>query len=214
MAHLLRVSLVGSMPNGEEWSVNPVYSVGGDFGAPVSATQAQTIATAIAAVVVPTGLLTMNATSVTFSGCRVEARGLDGTLESLAEAVKAVPSAGTVATNAHTFQTAIVSSLRTGLPGASGRGRLYWPATGLALTTSTLRPAAATITGILSSVKTYLSGVQSAIDVTLDGVALCVWSRTGNSLAVVNNLQMGDVVDIQRRRRDVLVEGYQSLAYP
>jgi hypothetical protein len=213
MADLLRVSLVGAMPNGEEWSVNPVFRIGGDFGAPVSPTQAQTIATAIAAVAIPTSLTVANATSVSFNGARVEARMLNGTLESLAEAIKPTPTFGTGG-NAHPFQTAIVSSLRTGTPGASGRGRLYWPATAIAIQTSTLRPATATITSTLSGVKTLLSGVQAAIDVTLDGVSLCVWSRSLNSTANVTSVQMGDVLDTQRRRRDVLVEGYSSLAYP
>jgi hypothetical protein len=180
----------------------------------VSPTQAQTIATAIAAIVVPSGLTAINASSVSFSGCRVEARKLDGTLESLAEAVKAIPTPGSVVSNAHTYQTAIVSSLRTGTPGASGRGRLYWPATGMALVTASLRPASATVTSALSAVKTYLSGIEAAIDATLDGVSLVVWSRSGNSTANVSSIQMGDVVDVQRRRRDTLVEGYQTLTYP
>lgn len=213
MADLLRVSIVGSMPNGEEWSVNPVYSVGGDFGTPVSPTQAQTIATAIAAITIPTALLTSLASACTYNGCRVEARSLDGTLESLAEAVKTVPPTGTSATP-HPFQTSLVSSLRTGTPGPSGRGRLYWPATGIALLTTTMRPSSTTVSSFLSGVKTYLSGIETAIEASLTGVALAVWSRKVPELYVVNNIQAGDVMDVQRRRRDVLVEAYQSLSYP
>jgi hypothetical protein len=50
--------------------------------------------------------------------------------------------------------------------------------------------------------------------VTLDGVGLAVWSRTAASITTVNQIQMGDIVDVQRRRRDQLVETYQSLAFP
>jgi hypothetical protein len=84
----------------------------------------------------------------------------------------------------------------------------------MALVTASLRPASATVTSALSAVKTYLSGIEAAIDATLDGVSLVVWSRSGNSTANVSSIQMGDVVDVQRRRRDTLVEGYQTLTYP
>lgn len=214
MAHLLRVSIKGQMPNGEEWSVNPVYSVGGDFGTPVSSVQAQAIATAIAAVAVPTGLLaTMNSVSLV-SSVRVEARTLSGTLESQADANKAVPSPGSGIIN-HPYQTAVVISLRTGTPGASGRGRLYWPATGMAIDSTTLRVTAANLTSALAGAKTYLSAIDTAIEGTLTGVSLCVWSRKGTgALYPVTSMQMGNVFDTQRRRRDTLVETYSNLTYP
>jgi len=50
--------------------------------------------------------------------------------------------------------------------------------------------------------------------VTLDGVALAVWSRKNADLYVVNSIQTGDVLDVQRRRRDAEVENYNVLAYP
>jgi hypothetical protein len=138
---------------------------------------------------------------------------LDGTLETQAEAPKAVPANGTTA-NAHPFQTSWVVSLRTAYPGASGRGRLYWPATGVTLTAATMRPATSQVTTFLTGVKTYLSTIQANIDATLDGVALGVWSRKLQNVHVVNQLQAGDVLDVQRRRRDVLVEQVSSLGYP
>jgi hypothetical protein len=213
MADLLRVSIIGAMPGGEEWSVNPVYSIGGDFGTPVSATQAQTIATAIAAIAVPTGILAQVASSTTFQGCRVEARSLAGVLESQAEGIKAVATPGSGGSG-KPFQTSAVSSLRTARAGASGRGRLYWPVTGISLATATLRPTSADMTSLTSGVKTYLSAIQTAIDVTLDGVSLAVWSRKLLDLFPVTSIQMGDVLDVQRRRRDQLIESYTTLAYP
>jgi hypothetical protein len=214
MARILRVSIKGQLPNGEEWSVNPVYSVGGDFGVPVSATQANTIATAIAAVVVPTGLLQAMSTSTNVLGCRVEARGLDGALESLAEANKAVATAGTGA-SPHPYQTSAVISLRTATPGASGRGRLYWPATAAAIDTASLRITAAFHPTLLAAAKTYLSGIETAIEATLTGVALAVWSRLGTgSVSVVTSLNVGNVFDVQRRRRDTLVETYLTTTFP
>lgn len=213
MADLLRVSIKGTMPSGEEWSVNPVYYIGSDFGTPVSSTQANAIAVAIAAVAVPTGLLNIMNSSCFVTGARVEARTLAGALESIGEAVKASPTAGSSST-ALPFQSSAVISLRTATAGASGRGRLYWPATGAPLGTGTLRILPATVTSALAGAKTYLSGIQAAIDVTLDGVGLAVWSRKVPELYNVNTIQMGDIVDTQRRRRDQTVETYSALSYP
>jgi len=213
MADILRVSIVGAMPSGEEWSVNPVYKIGGDFSVPVSSTQANTIALAIAAVAVPTALLALMNTTTTVTGARVEARTYAGALEAQGEAVRASSAVGT-ASNALPFQSALVCSLRTSRAGASGRGRLYWPATGAPLQSGTLRLSAAAVTSYLSSFKTYLSGISTAIDVTLDGVGLTVWSRKLLTSTPVNALQVGDVVDTQRRRRDQAIETYQTLTFP
>jgi hypothetical protein len=107
----------------------------------------------------------------------------------------------------------VVFSLRTATAGGSGRGRLYWPATGIALSTTTMRVPAATVTAVLAAVESYLTSIKTAIDATLDGISLAVWSRTLESTANVTTIQMGDVVDTQRRRRDTLVETYQSIAH-
>jgi hypothetical protein len=70
------------------------------------------------------------------------------------------------------------------------------------------------MTSLTSAVKTYLSGIQAAIDVTLDGVALVVWSRKLALVTTVNSIQLGNVADVQNRRRDNLIERYFPIAYP
>lgn len=214
MADLLRVSVQGALPGGEVWSVNPVYSIGGDFGAPVSAAQALTIATAIDALTISAGITGIFAAGTTITGNRVEARALNGVLETQAEHVRGAPVNGTVAASPHPYQTAVVCSLRTTTPGPSGRGRLYFPATGATLAIGNYRMTPAVVNSTLLGIKTLLSGIQGAIDVTLDGVALAVWSRKTLALHVVNNVQMGDVLDTQRRRRDALTENVTAVAYP
>lgn len=214
MADILRVSIKGSMPSGEEWSVNPVYSIGGDFGVPVSPTQANTIAVAIAAVSVPTGLRALMNSTTTVTGVRVEARLLDGTLETQAEALKGSPQAGT-GTAPHPYQTSAVISLRTALAGASGRGRLYWPATGMAIDVSTLRMGNSEHLALPAAAASYLTGIHTAIDATLDGIGLVVWSRKGaGSTNNVTSIQAGNIFDTQRRRRDQLIETYAAVTYP
>lgn len=144
----------------------------------------------------------------------MEARRWNGDLAALGEAVKATPQGGS-GTTAHPFQTSIVLSLRTAAIGASGRGRLYWPATGLAMNSGTLRPAGSAVLAILSGFKTYLTSIGTAIDtVTTEVPFLSVWSRTNATTAPVINIQMGDILDTQRRRRDAAVETYQTVSYP
>ena len=108
MADLLRVSLQGQLPGGEEWSVNPCFSLA-DFGTSVTYDQLNTIVTAINSISIPTCVRLMQSTSTTNTGCRVEARTITGTLDALAEGVRgsAIPGTGT---SAHSYQTSIVSS--------------------------------------------------------------------------------------------------------
>lgn len=214
-ANVMRVSLQGAMPNGEVWSVNPTYQIGGvNTNENVTAEQCLAIATAIDALTIPTGVTGMNSNGVSFTGCRVEARQWDGTLVSQAEHARATPVMGSVSNLAHPFQTSMVASLRTSGVGARARGRLYFPATGVALT-NTLRPVTLTVTTALSGVRTWLTSVGSAMSPTLTNAAvLSVWSRTSGSTLPVNTILMGDVLDTQRRRRDRLVESYSTLPYP
>lgn len=213
MSQLMRISILGALPSGEEWTVNPVYRLGTGLDVPVSQENMQAIVTAINARAVPTAVTQLWSTTTTVTGVRAEARMADGTLQSLAEGSKATPTIG-AGTGTHPFQTAIVSSLRSSATGARGRGRLYWPATGIALTTGTLRVSAAAVSSYLSGVKTYLSGIETDIEASVGGASLAVWSRVGSTLSAVHTIQMGDVCDVQRRRRDQLVEAYTSTSYP
>lgn len=213
MAILLRVSVFGAMPNGEEWSVNPVFRIG-TGGAPLTPAQCLTIATACAAVTVPTGLTALMQGNTTVTGVRVENRDLtNGSLASQGEALKGTPTPGT-GSNIHGYQASAVISLRTGTPGASGRGRLYWPATGAALNSTDYRISSSNVSNAVTDAKTYLSGLSSAIAVTTTTARLVVWSRKGASTADVTSLLIGNVLDSQRRRRDVLVESYTSTVFP
>lgn len=215
IANVIRVSIIGAMPNGEVWSVNPVWQIGGVSTAEdVSAAGAQAMADAVVALTLGVQLRQTWAPSTTWTGARVEARRWDGTLAVQAEAVKATPVLGQ-GTVFHPFQTSVVTSLRTGLPGGSGRGRLYWPATGMNLISTTLRANATTLGLHLADVKTFLTSITGALNATLTNDAvLSVWSRTNAATTPVSSIQEGDVLDVQRRRRDALIEGYQALAFP
>jgi hypothetical protein len=214
MADLLRVSILGGLAGGEEWSVNPVWSLGGDFGGvDVTQNQLNTIAAAINGIVVPTGLRIMAMASTTVSGVRIEARTKAGLLEAQTEAGRA--SVGGQGATPHPFQISACLSLRTATPGPSGRGRMFWPATGALIDSTTLRLTTATLSSFVGGAKTYLTAIDSAIDTVFPtGSTLCVWSRKNASLSAVNLVEAGDVLDVQRRRRDQLIEGKNTVIYP
>jgi len=208
MAQILRVSIFGSMPGGEKWSVNPCWEIDGSVGKPVSPTQANTIATAIAAITMSGAAAAMWATNTVWTGVRVEARSLTGGLESQAEVLKATPTPGTGSV-VHPYQTALVLSLLTPGIGPSSRGRLYTPATGVTLGTADFRVPTVTRDNALAGWKAFLLNVETAINTTIGPNAnLTVWSRKTAGFHDVNQLRMGNVVDTQRRRRDTLIEGY------
>jgi hypothetical protein len=213
MANLLRISILGSLPAGEVWSVNPVFQVD-DASTSTDFTKVQAVATAVAAIVMPAGLRAVMSTTTSWTGVRVEGRKWDGTLEAQAEAIKGTPTPGT-GNAPHPFQTSMVSSLRTSTAGPSGRGRLYWPATGVQIDINTLRPSTATVGGFVTGVRDFLVSINGAVRVTYPGaVGLNVWSRKQLTGHLVTKILGGDVLDTQRRRRDTTVEGYTTLGFP
>lgn len=213
MAQILRVTVNGALPSGEKWSVNPCWEINGSGGDPVSPGLAVTIATALGAVTVPAGLTALMSNQTSLTGYRVEARSLTGDLEAQAEFIKPSATFGS-GTAYHPFQTSCVFSLRTPLPGARFRGRLYWPATGAGLVSTTLRLDPTVQSTALSAAKTYLSAMETAIQASLPNANLTIWSRTYAGFANVNSIRIGNVLDTQRRRRDTLIEAEVSASYP
>lgn len=212
MADVIRVSLFGTMPGGEKWSVNPVWSL--TTGAVILPSEALAIVAAVNAVPIPTQLKAMMSTETVLTGCRVEARTAAGVLEVQAEGLRSTPLPGSASGN-KPFQTSLVLSLRSTDSSARGRGRMYWPATAAVIDPSTLRISAAGLLALVNDTKTYLTALTTAVDSSVDEtVALCVWSRTGAKTANVGRIQVGDILDTQRRRRDALPESYQAVSFP
>lgn len=210
MANLARVTIQGSMPSGEVWSINPVFS----FAAPIaiSTDECLAAATAIDAISIPAGLTAVNVADTKVTGCRFETRTAAGVLESVADHVRAVAIPGSAA-NAHPAQTSVVVSLRTSSSSATGKGRLYWPATGLTVQPTTLRFNGTQLTSFLTGMESYLALVRTAIRGVggMNTAVLAVWSRTNASTLPVLQLRAGDVPDVQRRRRDKFIESYISV---
>lgn len=214
-SNVIRLSILGTSPGGEKFSVNPVWQIGGvDTFEEVTSADIAAIASACAAVSVPAGILAMLNGNSQYVGVRAEARTWDGALQQQAEQAKATPQVG-AGSQSNPFQTSFVSSLRTAGVGASARGRLFWPATGMGIQVLTMRPTTALVTASVGAIKTYLTSLTAAIAPSLTNApVLSVWSRTSGVTRPVTSIQGGDVLDVQRRRRDSLIETYQSVTYP
>lgn len=212
MASVVRVSIIGAMPGGEVWSVNPTFFLLGE-PVEVTATECLAIATAVNALTIPTGIRALMNSQTTVTGTRVEARDRNGILEAQGEVTRATPAAGT-GIAAHPYQTSSVTSLRSAFPGGRGRGRLYWPATGATLLATNLRIDPTVVGQAVAGVRTHLGAISGAVAASAGSNVLAVWSRAGTAFHTVVAIRQGDVADTQRRRRDALVETYNELPFP
>lgn len=114
--------------------------------------------------------------------------------------------AGTAITNALPPQLSPCVSLRTARSGASYRGRYFVPAPNVNCVDAVGRIVTARVTDILTAVSVAHA---AAIGATVSGVVV-IYSRTHRLTTVVNSLDVGNVWDTQRRRRDKLVEVRQT----
>lgn len=211
----VRVSILGSMSGEEVWSINPVFDPTGELEVGIDQAKVDAAALAIANRTIPTSLLALLGPASSMTGARVEIRS-DASDALLATSTQGrnTPVAGTGAVRL-TAQSAVVLSIRTDTPGASGRGRLYWPAMGLTISnTSRINtPAAATIVG---DFKNYLLGMRTDLATAFPtiGFDLAVRSKSTKTTPHAVRVQVGSVPDTQRRRRDHLAESYTSLTFP
>lgn len=125
--------------------------------------------------------------------------------KNLGQVVTAEALPGTDATGPVPPQCAVVVSLRTALFNKSGRGRFYLPSL------STDKVAAGRILG--TAVTQMATAAQKMVQ-SLNGAGytVCVYHRKTKTHDNVVTVNVGDVFDTQRRRRDKLVEARTSLA--
>jgi len=210
----IRVGILGTTIGGEVWSVNPVFDPEGEFPGSVDQGALDTAALAIANLTPGANLISTLSPSLSYTGARLEVRhDADDSLIALSIATRAAPLVGT-GTLRMPSQAAMVISLRTNTPGARGRGRLFWP-TPAAAVGSDFRVAGTLQTAMLSDAKTWFNGIETilASNFPAIGFNLAVRSKANAATPHVVRMQVGNVIDTQRRRRDALAESYASLAY-
>jgi len=211
----VRVSIQGVLFNSEVWSVNPVFDPTGEFPGGVNQVALDTAALAIANRTLPTGLRNMLSTSGNRNGARVEVRD-DVTDDLIAISVQGSSTVLVgLTTPVLTAQSAVVCSIRTDSPGGSGRGRFYWPALGASVSTQG-RLANPSNAALATDFKAYLLGIRSDLAAAFPtiGFDLAVRSKATKTTPHAVRLQVGDIIDTQRRRRDALPESYTQIAFP
>ena len=105
------------------------------------------------------------------------------------------PRAGSGTAN-HPKETSLVTSLRTLIPGRSGRGRFYMPATGIAMTAGGVIASNTAVDDFADAVKTMFDDLGSAT------WAVSVASFSKGHLYPVTSFQVDNKPDTQRRRTD------------
>lgn len=217
-----RVIFKGSLGTVETWSTSVAYGIVGLApDVPDQATtdaMAQAIVGIAGATIVPSALRTGLSTQGSVDMMRVEKRAEDESILNVAERLFSSPLVGSSAPT-KTPQDSVVISLRTSTPGARGRGRMYWPALAMALS-STFQLTTPTPAAFIADAKISLQAINTAMDGVYISqaaalrVALSVRSTTDHVCRDVTALQCGSVLDTQRRRRDNLPESYSSVVYP
>jgi len=204
------VRINGTLPGGEVWSVTPKFT-----GSPALMTEyadleewATLIGDYIISLSTSDPLIALLSTAGAITSIRTEYRDANNSLAQAAEYVFASPRAGNGTAN-KVFQTSVVISLRTGRPGRSYRGRIYWPALAATLNAQ-LRLSESTMTGIMDSAAGLIGEIEGYSDQVGSSVRLAVVSQTLGVSTRVQTIQVGDILDIQRRRRDSLQELYVS----
>jgi hypothetical protein len=107
-------------------------------------------------------------------------------------------------------EVAVVTSLRTALAGASYRGRMYLPAPRVASNNSTGRLDATAQNDIVVAMAAGMSAVNAST--TYGTTDVVIYSRLLNTTEVVVQVDVGNVFDAQRRRRNSLAESRATLS--
>lgn len=203
----MKVTIRGTLPGSEVWSCSLAFVSDGLTNTPIGQTAMNELATALAALDCGNDLKSTMSSGAAIVSVRVEQRTSGGQLLAVGEGARSTPLTGT-GNATKPAQCAVVISLRTPVPGRSGRGRIYWPALGAFMTAATLRMPMASVEAILAGFKTYVGGMKVAINNTLGSgqAVLAVRSETQQTEHWVSVLEAGDIIDTQRRRRDKLVE--------
>lgn len=187
---LYRHRLIGTFP-GEQWSIG-MHSVGvGDLTAAQTAwTTAVNALWADWDTLLCTDVEAIEASTAALS----ETTGLQLTKTSGTLAL-----AGTNATACLPFQCAPVVSFRTAVATRAGRGRLYAPSLGVDQQAGGTLIAGAQ-TALLNGAVAMINGLSGG------GFTASLFSQTTKAQTTITSVDVGNIIDTQRRRRNQLIE--------
>lgn len=196
VAATARVSLVGHLGTSELFDTS--FWVSG--GVPISQALANQMAGEISTLMNTTllgtnGVKTLLSNDCGYDTVKVYAYPEGGPKAQYVGEAAIASGAGTVASNILPLQCSLVTTLRTGQPGRSRRGRMYWPVTATDLDSGHQFTHGATF---LTQVKAFFDGVNATV--ASSGVSVVVMSSTLGQTFVVNQVSCDKKLDIQRRR--------------
>lgn len=116
-------------------------------------------------------------------------------------------------------QISVVASLRaTAIHGLATHGRMYLPGNTFAIDSTTGRIPSAAVSTLITAFQTMINGINSDAPVS-EVVSLCSKGRTTPTVLAgvsqaVTHVEMGDVYDTQRRRRNGFNETYTNKSIP
>lgn len=113
------------------------------------------------------------------------------------------PVAGTSnAANQMPAQMTITVSLRTGARGAAGRGRMFLPLNGPTITGTSGLIGSATKDGVGNGVKAFVQNIRAV------GPLAAIVNRSKLTYSSIDDVQVGNFFDVQRRRENAKDETY------
>ena len=206
------VRINGSLPGGEVWSVTPKFN---RPSGPVTEYEdlerwAGVVAGTMEAWESSNIFRQLLSSAGTIDSVRVEARNAANQLTQAAE-VQLTPSLAGFGSANKIFQSCVVFTFLTGRPGRSYKGRMYWPALNASLN-STLRLSQANIDSYASNGVQLLEMIGGAGATEGEFPIPVVVSQTTGASTPITSVRVGDILDIQRRRRDSLTENYGEAA--
>lgn len=196
------VRLVGALPSGETWNTGHHFSGGGTV---------TDVATAVDSSVdvlwngdggLVNGLIGYYPSIITLSSAIVyELDPLTGRATDRAD--NGYTLAGTALDDPLPQEVAVCCTLRTGLPGARNRGRSFLPGPTVASVTATGRLDAVARQDFARALAGYLTTMHTNLYTPI----LFTPAAANRTITAVD---VGDVFDVQRRRRDKLIESRHS----
>lgn len=205
----IRVELIGTLSNGaERWSTG--FATAPPTGGALA--DVETLAVTATSLFLSdfwgsSGINLYFPLSSRFTGARVQQLEADGTVRATHTTLLATSSAGS-GTVSLPPQCSVVASLRTPTAGPRGRGRMYLPVPAVAALVNSGRIGPGPRQGFADGLQLFFNDWNADALTAPVGVA----SGMGGFVTTVTRIEIGDVVDTQRRRRDALPEDYLARA--
>lgn len=193
----IRQTLNFTLPGGEVASITFGWDSGGLIG--LSEAAADDFATAAGGLW--GNIRDRYSATVLYTGSRIAKYGSDGLLQVAYERA-VVPVGGSSAAENLPTEVAVCASLKTALSSRRTRGRVFLPNPTVTCVTAAGRLTTVAQTDFVDALAAYLT----TFNADGDPMRSCVVSETGQLLTPVTSVNVGDVFDVQRRRRDALLE--------